>query len=91
MLFRSNAARHAQATAVSVRVDAQGAGLTGQITVEVEDDGAGLPPDRDRKSGTDNLAARARRHGGTFTLGTTAEGRGTLLTWAAPLAGPPRR
>ena len=87
----ANAARHAQATAVSVRVDAQGAGLTGQITVEVEDDGAGLPPDRDRKSGTDNLAARARRHGGTFTLGTTAEGRGTLLTWAAPLAGPPRR
>jgi signal transduction histidine kinase len=83
----ANAARHAQATAVTIRVDAQGMGLTGRVTVEVEDDGAGLPPDRDRKSGTDNLAARARRHGGTFTLGTTAEGRGTLLTWAAPLAG----
>ena len=87
----ANAARHAQATAVSVRVDAQGTGLTGRVTVEVEDDGAGLPPDRDRKSGTDNLAARARRHGGTFTLGTTSEGRGTLLTWAAPLAGANRR
>lgn len=87
----ANAARHAQATAVSVRVDALGTGLTGRVTVEVEDDGAGLPADRDRKSGTDNLAARARRHGGTFTLGTTAEGRGTLLTWAAPLAGANRR
>jgi len=53
----------------------------------VEDDGAGLPADRDRKSGTDNLAARARRHGGTFSLGTTQEGRGTLLVWSAPMNG----
>jgi len=83
----ANAARHAQATAVTVRVDVSGIGLSGRATVEVEDDGAGLPPDRDRRSGTDNLAARARRHGGTFTLGTTDEGRGTLLTWSAPLAG----
>ncbi len=83
----ANAARHAQATAVSVRVDAQGTGPAGRVTVEVEDDGAGLPPDRDRKSGTENLAARARRHGGTFTMNTAAEGRGTLLTWAAPLTG----
>src|SRR5665647_2508576 len=52
----------------------------------VEDDGAGLPADRDRKSGTDNLAARARRHGGTFSLGTTQEGRGTLLIWSAPMS-----
>jgi signal transduction histidine kinase len=81
----ANAARHAQATAVTVRVDLAGDGPSGSVTVEVEDDGAGLPPERDRKSGTDNLAARARRHGGTFTLGTTAVGRGTLLTWTAPL------
>jgi signal transduction histidine kinase len=83
----ANAARHAQATAVSVRVVAQGTGPAGRVTVEVEDDGAGLPPDRDRKSGTENLAARARRHGGTFTMNTATEGRGTLLTWAAPLTG----
>lgn len=81
----ANAARHARATAVTVRVDLTGAAPGGRIVVEVEDDGAGLPPERDRKSGTDNLAARARRHGGTFTLGATAEGRGTLLTWEAPL------
>jgi signal transduction histidine kinase len=57
------------------------------VVVEVQDDGTGLPPERDRRSGTDNLAARARRYGGTFTLGRTAEGRGTLLTWQAPVPG----
>lgn len=81
----ANAARHARATAVTVRVDVTGSGPLGRVTVEVEDDGAGLPPGRDRRSGTDNLAARARRHSGSFTLGTTTEGRGTLLTWQAPL------
>jgi len=81
----ANAARHARATAVSVRVELSGEGPDTEVTVEVEDDGAGLPPERDRRSGTDNLAARARRHGGTFTLGTTSEGRGTLLTWKAPV------
>jgi len=82
----ANAARHARATAVTVRVEVEGEGTAGRITIEVEDDGAGLPADRDRKSGTDNLAARARRHGGTFSLGTTQEGRGTLLIWSAPMS-----
>lgn len=85
----ANAARHAHATAVAVRVELTGAGPTGHVTIEVEDDGAGLPADRDRKSGTDNLAARARRHRGTFSLGATTEGRGTLLTWAVPLPAVP--
>ena len=83
----ANAARHARATSVAVRVDLRGHGRTGKVVVEVRDDGAGLPPERDRRSGTDNLAARARRHGGTFTLGRPDDGRGTLLTWQAPLPG----
>ncbi|MCL3860548.1 GAF domain-containing sensor histidine kinase [Actinotalea sp. K2] len=82
----ANAARHARAQSVAVRVDLSGTGPLGTITVEVEDDGAGLPPERDRRSGTDNLAARARRHGGTFTLGTAVSGCGTLLAWRAPLS-----
>lgn len=85
----ANAARHARATAVAVRVDLLGDGADGTITIAVEDDGTGLSPERDRRSGTDNLAARARRHGGTFTLGASAEGRGTLLTWQSPLRGAP--
>ncbi len=102
----ANAARHARATAVTVRVEVTPESATprdadgnvgsdgrtgGEVVVEVEDDGAGLPPERDRRSGTENLAARARRHGGSFTLGTPPEGRGTLLCWRAPLRGAPVR
>ncbi|MBO3086777.1 GAF domain-containing protein [Cellulomonas dongxiuzhuiae] len=81
----ANAARHAHASSVSVRVDVRGSGPTGDVEVEVEDDGAGLPALRERSSGTSNLASRARQHGGTFTLGTSPSGTGTLLTWRAPL------
>ncbi|MBX9245993.1 GAF domain-containing protein [Actinotalea ferrariae] len=89
----ANAARHARATAVTVRVALVvdgpagdgGPGAAGHVVVEVEDDGSGLAPDRDRRSGTENLAARARRHGGSFSLGTPSGGRGTLLRWLVPL------
>ena len=81
----ANAARHAQATAVAVTVTLAGEAPGGTVTVVVEDDGAGLPPARDRRSGTENLAARARRHGGTFALGSSGQRRGTRLEWCAPL------
>ena len=81
----ANAARHAHASSVSVRVAVRGAGPTGSVEVDVEDDGAGLPVTRERSSGTGNLASRARQHGGTFSLGTAPSGKGTLLTWQAPL------
>lgn len=79
----ANAARHARATAVQVRVEV--GGETHDVRVEVQDDGSGLPPERDRRSGTDNLAARSRRHGGSFELAPGPDGRGTLLRWRAPL------
>lgn len=82
----ANAARHARASSVAVRVELHGEAPTGRVVVEVEDDGAGLPPERERRSGTDNLAARSRRHGGTFALGAGTDG-GTLLTWQATLPG----
>jgi signal transduction histidine kinase len=81
----ANAARHAHASSVSARVAVRGAGPTGSVLVEVEDDGAGLPAVRDRWSGTGNLAARARQHGGTFSLGAAPGGQGTLLSWEVPL------
>ena len=81
----ANAARHAHASSVSVRVAVEGAGHTGSVTVDVEDDGVGLPGLRERSSGTGNLATRARQHGGTFTLGAAPSGKGTLLSWQAPL------
>ncbi|HEY5555286.1 MAG TPA: GAF domain-containing protein [Cellulomonas sp.] len=81
----ANAARHAHASSVAVRVCVKGQGPTGTVIVEVEDDGVGLPATRARRSGTGNLAARARQHGGTFTLGASPVGRGALLTFEAPL------
>ncbi len=87
----ANAARHARATAVAVTVAMTGRAPDGTVTVMVEDDGAGLPPARDRRSGTENLAARSRRHGGTFMLAPSPQGRGTRLEWCAPLPVRPGR
>lgn len=81
----ANAARHAHASSVAVRVAVHGIGPTGTVRVEVEDDGVGLPKVRDRRSGTGNLAARSRQHGGTFSLGVAPGGAGTLLSWEVPL------
>ena len=76
----ANAARHARASGVVVRLDV----TAGRVAVEVEDDGVGLPAVRDRASGTRNLAARADQSGGEFVLGPAPSGQGTLLRWAAP-------
>ena len=82
----ANAARHAHASSVTVRVAVRGQGRTGTVDVEVQDDGVGLPERRDRRSGTGNLATRARQHRGTFSLGAAPDRRGTLLAWQAPLS-----
>ena len=81
----ANAARHARASSVQVRVALRGSGPTGRVSVEVEDDGVGVDRTSTRRSGLDNLAVRARRHGGTFSLGRTESGEGALLSWQVPL------
>lgn len=80
----SNVARHARSRQVSVRV-AVASGGDGQIVVEVEDDGVGVPAAPTRSSGTRNLAERAREVGGSFSLLQPPSGRGALLRWQAPL------
>ncbi|UNX53835.1 GAF domain-containing protein [Georgenia sp. TF02-10] len=82
----SNAARHARAASVQVRVSVLGNGPTGRVVVDVEDDGVGVDPAVTRRSGLANLAARARRHGGTFSVGTNERGQGSLLSWQVPLS-----
>ena len=81
----ANAARHAHAASVTVRVSVTGRGPDGTVGVEVRDDGRGLPSDRARHSGTANLASRAHQHGGTFSLVPSPDGLGTLLSWQVPL------
>jgi signal transduction histidine kinase len=81
----ANSARHARASSVFVRVSVTGAGPSGRVHVSVEDDGSGVDPRSTRRSGVDNLAARARRHGGWCTLRSAHTGDGSLLSWEAPL------
>jgi signal transduction histidine kinase len=76
----SNVARHARARRVGVSVRLTDAG----VMLEVSDDGIGIG-DADRRSGLTNLCERARRHGGTCTIGPAAGG-GTHVVWTAPVA-----
>ncbi|MFD8753881.1 GAF domain-containing protein [Kitasatospora sp. NPDC059577] len=75
----SNAARHAHASRVEVTLRA----LAGRVVLTVADDGVGVP-EGGRRSGLRNLAERAERVGGSFTVGP-AEGGGTRLSWEAPV------
>lgn len=78
----SNAARHAHAEHVTVRLEVVGSpGPTFQVTVL--DDGIGIPTDRTRSSGLANLARRAERWGGSATVGPRDSG-GTELHWSVP-------
>lgn len=80
-----NAAKHAKASSVRAHVSVLGSGFTGRIVVDVTDDGLGVPPSLSRRSGLGNLAARARRHGGTFSIGRTESGTGSQVSWQVPL------
>ncbi|MEV7186740.1 GAF domain-containing protein [Kitasatospora sp. NPDC093102] len=75
----SNAARHARASRVEVTLRA----LAGRVVLTVTDDGVGVP-EGGRRSGLRNLAERADRVGGSFTV-DPAEGGGTRLVWEAPV------
>jgi signal transduction histidine kinase len=77
----SNAARHANASAVRVSVRA----ADGAVTLTVEDDGVGTDPDRAR-GGLVNMGERAHDLGGTFEVGPGGAG-GTVVRWRVPISG----
>ncbi len=79
----SNAARHAQASQVDVTVDVSPDGM---LTVQVTDDGTGIPADG-RRSGLLNLASRAEKLGGELRFepaDPSASPPGTRLEWRVP-------
>ncbi len=82
----SNVARHARANSASVTVSVFGSGPSGEIVVEVLDDGVGVEPCITRESGIANMARRAEVLSGSFNLGPGPRGRGTAIVWRAPLA-----
>lgn len=74
----SNALRHSGAERIGVRIVADDV-----VTVEVTDDGTGIPPTAVH-SGLANLTRRADGCDGNFTVESSATD-GTTLTWTAPL------
>ena len=79
----SNAARHAEASQVEVTVDTDPDGM---LTVQVTDDGIGIPAEG-RRSGLRNLEGRAEKLGGDLRLEPVHPGAarpGTRLAWRAP-------
>ena len=80
-----NALQHGKPRSVRVRVDEGEA-----ITLEIQDDGVGLPARRDGQksasSGLENVELRAAEHAGHLTLG--AAHPGTLVRVVLPAAGP---
>ncbi len=75
----SNVVRHAAATTVSVELR-----IDDDVTIEITDDGTGVPEDIARRSGLANLAARAEHAGGHFSI-TNRPAGGTVLRWTVPL------
>ena len=74
----SNAIRHADASDVVVTIQARD-----EFTIDIEDDGRGLP-DQVNRSGLLNLEKRAEECHGTFEV-MTRPGGGTHLRWSVPL------
>jgi PAS domain S-box-containing protein len=80
----SNVLRHAQARAVSIRIDAG----DDVLSLCINDDGIGITPAQRHKSGCFGLVGIAERIaalGGTFALGDYVPGAGCCLTMHIPL------
>jgi len=76
----SNAVRHARATRIAVELR----GDTGQLALQVEDDGVGLPPHAGGGGmGLRTMAYRAQILGGRLTI-TPAPGGGTRIACCIP-------
>jgi two-component system, NarL family, sensor histidine kinase DevS len=75
----SNAARHAHATRIGLKLTA----TTTELTLEVADNGRGIG-DTTRSSGLSNMRERAQANNGTFEIDSTPGG-GTCVRWCVPL------
>ena len=75
----SNCVRHADASRLTVHLAA-----ADDLTVEVVDDGRGIPPENTRRSGLSNIKQRAEQFGGTCEF-ITPLGGGTHVRWSVPL------
>ncbi len=82
----SNVAQHAHASRAQITVHV----ANERLEVVIEDDGVGPPAQMDRHSGTSNLAGRALRRAGTFSLvprDPDKDPPGTVMRWSARIPG----
>ncbi|MCV6984349.1 GAF domain-containing sensor histidine kinase [Mycobacterium shinjukuense] len=78
----SNVLRHSGASRLTVEVD-----VADLLTLDIIDNGRGVPVDNSRRSGLANMAYRAEQLGGSCEITGPAEG-GTRVHWTAPLTDP---
>jgi PAS domain S-box-containing protein len=76
----SNVVRHADASAAWVQVAHSGT----QLSLEIRDNGCGLPNEPKRSGGLSNMMWRAAELGGTCTVSPN-EPSGTTLVWHVPV------
>lgn len=75
----SNALRHSGASRLTIEV-----GVADMFTLDITDDGCGIPADNSRRSGLATMQYRAEQLGGTCEV-ITPPGGGTRVHWTAPL------
>jgi len=75
----SNAVRHSGASRLTVEVN-----VADMLTLDIIDNGCGIPDDNPRRSGLANMLYRAEQVGGRCEISNQPAG-GTRVHWAAPL------
>lgn len=75
----SNAVRHSGASRLTVEID-----VDSMLTLDIIDNGSGMPADNQRRSGLANMMHRAEQVGGRCEVSNEAMG-GTRVHWTAPL------
>ena len=75
----SNAVRHSGASRLTVEIS-----VADMLTLDVIDNGRGMPVDNPRRSGLANMLYRAEQVGGRCEISNQPEG-GTRVHWTAPL------
>lgn len=75
----SNALRHSGATQLTIEV-----GVADMFSLDIVDNGCGLPADISRRSGLANMKHRAEQLGGSCEINSAPDG-GTRVHWTAPL------
>jgi signal transduction histidine kinase len=75
----SNTIRHSGASRLTVEVTVED-----MVTVDIIDNGCGMPVDNPRRSGLANMTYRAEQLGGSCEITSAPEG-GTHVHWTAPL------